>query len=99
MIVVVVWVHTAPPLTTHPHTHTPPRHQAAWYRPTSLASLLELKARFPEGRLVAGNTEVGIETKFKHVPLPVILSPTAVPELANIRVTEQVRFLNPFFPT
>jgi xanthine dehydrogenase/oxidase len=62
----------------------------AWYRPTSLASLLDLKARFPESRLVAGNTEVGIETKFKHVPVPVIVSPTAVPELGAIRVTEKV---------
>lgn len=39
---------------------------------------------------MAGNTEVGIETKFKHVPLPVILSPTGVPELGGVRLTEQV---------
>ncbi len=76
---------TNPPI--HPTITTP---QAAWYRPTSLASLLDLKARFPESRLVAGNTEVGIETKFKHVAVPVIVSPTAVPELGAIRATEQV---------
>jgi len=58
-----------------------------WYRPTTLPSLLSLKASFPHARLVAGNTEVGIETKFKQVPVPVVLTPLAVPELSSIRLT------------
>lgn len=59
-----------------------------WYRPTTLAALLSLKAAHPEARVVAGNTEVGIETKFKQVPVPVVLAPVAVPELNVLRVTE-----------
>lgn len=58
-----------------------------WYRPTTLSSLLSLKASFPHARLIAGNTEVGIETKFKHVPTPVVLTPLAVPELCSISLT------------
>ena len=30
-----------------------------WYRPTSLAELLDLKERFPDAKLVNGNTEIG----------------------------------------
>ena len=58
-----------------------------WYRPVSLPALLALKAQHPEARLVAGNTEVGIETKFKQVPVPVVVTPMAVPELNTIQLT------------
>ncbi|CAG8551090.1 15786_t:CDS:10 [Acaulospora morrowiae] len=37
------------------------------YRPVSLMQLLHLKVKYPEAKLVAGNTEVGIETKFKRL--------------------------------
>ena len=38
-----------------------------WVQPSSLPQLLDAKTRMPYARLVAGNTEVGIETKFKGV--------------------------------
>jgi len=57
-----------------------------WYKPTSLQSLLTIKDQHPSGRLVAGNTEVGIETKFKGFKVPIMISPVAVPELAVIDV-------------
>ncbi|XP_049319724.1 xanthine dehydrogenase/oxidase isoform X5 [Astyanax mexicanus] len=59
-----------------------------WVQPSSLTELLELKAAYPEARLVVGNTEVGIEMKFKNQLYPVILSPTNVQELRNIQFTE-----------
>lgn len=59
-----------------------------WVQPSSLAELLELKAVYPEARLVVGNTEVGIEMKFKNQLYPVIISPTNVQELCNIQFTE-----------
>ena len=31
-----------------------------WYRPTSLKQLVELKSKYPDARLVIGNTEVGV---------------------------------------
>ena len=39
---------------------------ALWFRPTSLPALLEFKGKHPEAKLVVGNSEVGIEMKFKN---------------------------------
>ena len=33
--------------------------RVTWYRPTSLADLLSLKAQYPDGPLVVGNTAFG----------------------------------------
>jgi len=55
-----------------------------WYAPNDLASMLALKKSFPTAKIVAGNTEVGIETKFKHMEYPVMVSTAAVPELQQL---------------
>lgn len=34
--------------------------RVTWYRPTSLSKLLELKATYPDAKLVIGNTEIGM---------------------------------------
>lgn len=60
----------------------------AWYRPVSLAALLALRAEHPQAKLVVGNTEVGIETKFKNMRYPVILCTNRVPELLISYVVE-----------
>lgn len=52
-----------------------------WFQPTSLEDLLQFKEQFPSARLVVGNTEVGIETKFKNMKYTEIISPAQVPEL------------------
>ncbi|ESO05727.1 hypothetical protein HELRODRAFT_77403 [Helobdella robusta] len=44
-----------------------------WYRPTKLNELLYLKVKHPQAKLVAGNTEIGIETRFKNMEYPVII--------------------------
>jgi xanthine dehydrogenase/oxidase len=54
---------------------------AAWHRPVTLAALLALRAAHPGSRLVGGNTEVGIEVKFKHARYPVLITASAVPEM------------------
>lgn len=51
------------------------------FRPTSLAALLALKRQHPDAKLVVGNTEVGIEMKFKAAAYPVLIGTTHVPEL------------------
>jgi len=33
--------------------------RVTWYRPTSLADMLVLKDKYPEARIVVGNTEIG----------------------------------------
>ncbi|KAG5266149.1 hypothetical protein AALO_G00250340 [Alosa alosa] len=59
-----------------------------WIQPSSLTELLDLKARYPEAKLVVGNTEVGIEMKFKNLLYPVILAPAYIPELNSIEHTK-----------
>ncbi|KAG5177145.1 putative xanthine dehydrogenase [Tribonema minus] len=58
--------------------------KVAWHAPTTMAALLLLKAKHPESKLVVGNTEVGIETKFKNLLYPVIIAPTRVPEMVQV---------------
>ncbi|XP_013177887.1 PREDICTED: xanthine dehydrogenase [Papilio xuthus] len=55
-----------------------------WYRPTDLNTLLKLKEQYPEAKIVVGNTEVGVEVKFKHLVYPVIIMPNCVPEINSI---------------
>lgn len=56
----------------------------SWYRPARLDELLALKAQCPGAKIVVGNTEVGIEMKFKDMKYPVIIAPTHVPELNQV---------------
>eukprot|EP00455_Lapot_gusevi_P049471 TRINITY_DN701_c0_g2_i7.p1 TRINITY_DN701_c0_g2~~TRINITY_DN701_c0_g2_i7.p1 ORF type:complete len:1205 (-),score=381.89 TRINITY_DN701_c0_g2_i7:387-4001(-) len=60
-----------------------------WYRPTSLPQLLEIKNTYPQAKIVVGNTEVGIETKFKNLTYPVLVGGNMVPELNELQTTEQ----------
>ncbi|KAI3520468.1 hypothetical protein L1887_09906 [Cichorium endivia] len=77
-----------------------------WHRPLLLRHVLELKSRFPDAKLVVGNTEVGIETRLKKLHYPVFVSVTHVPELnilssnengieigAAVRLSELQKFL------
>lgn len=56
-------------------------------RPLTLAGVLKLKAEYPDARLVVGNTEVGIEMKFKDARYPVLIGVTHVAELNATEVT------------
>lgn len=62
--------------------------RVTWLRPLSLPSLLQLKQEHPQAKLVVGNTEIGIEVKFKNAIYPVIITPTHIPELCGINVTD-----------
>ncbi|KAJ9595230.1 hypothetical protein L9F63_013467, partial [Diploptera punctata] len=58
--------------------------RTTWYRPTKLEDLLYLKSKFPNARLVVGNTEVGVEMKFKNMVYPVLIQPNQIPELTSV---------------
>ncbi|PSC76668.1 Xanthine dehydrogenase [Micractinium conductrix] len=58
--------------------------QCTWYRPLTLDSLLAIKAEHPAAKLVVGNTEVGIEVKFKGLRYPVLIGATHVLEMNAI---------------
>lgn len=59
-----------------------------WYRPTNLQELLRLKNQHPHAKIIVGNTEVGVETKFKNLHYPVLIHPVKITELGEIALTE-----------
>uniref|UniRef100_A0A8C5P1W4 Xanthine dehydrogenase/oxidase n=1 Tax=Jaculus jaculus TaxID=51337 RepID=A0A8C5P1W4_JACJA len=68
-----------------------PQHQlrfegerVTWIQASTLQELLDLKARHPDAKLVVGNTEIGIEMKFKNMLFPLIICPAWIPELNSV---------------
>ncbi|XP_077254247.1 xanthine dehydrogenase 1-like [Tasmannia lanceolata] len=59
-----------------------------WYRPLRLQHVLDLKLRYPDAKLVIGNTEVGIEMKLKNLQYRVLICITNVPELNALSVKD-----------
>lgn len=57
-----------------------------WFRPLSLQNVLLLKARYPDAKLVIGNTEVGIEMRLKRIQYQVLISVMHIPELNRLSV-------------
>ncbi|KAL6115085.1 xdh [Pungitius sinensis] len=62
--------------------------RATWLQPCSLHELVLLKWKHPDAKVVVGNTEVGIEVKFKNMLYPITLAPAIIPELNEVRHTE-----------
>jgi len=60
-----------------------------WERPTSELALLRILAAEPTARIVAGNTEVGIETKFKHVVCPIRVATSAIETLSAMSLSDR----------
>ena len=60
-----------------------------WYRPVTLQELLRLRCAYPgaASKLVFGNTEVQIETKFKRIQYPRFISVTHIEELQQLKRT------------
>ncbi|KAK6190386.1 hypothetical protein SNE40_002268 [Patella caerulea] len=59
-----------------------------WYRPTTLTELLDLKQKYPGAKIIIGNTEIGIETRFKNIKYDVLIHAANIPELTIITSTE-----------
>ncbi|XP_062846062.1 aldehyde oxidase 6 isoform X2 [Trichomycterus rosablanca] len=55
-----------------------------WISPVSLNELLHLKSQYPQAPLVMGNTNIGLDIKFKGAIHPIIISPTRVTELFEV---------------
>ncbi|TYZ51144.1 hypothetical protein PybrP1_006502 [[Pythium] brassicae (nom. inval.)] len=52
-----------------------------WFAPVTLPQLLQLKRTHPNAKISVGNTEMGIETKFKSLKYVHLISVSRVPEL------------------
>jgi xanthine dehydrogenase small subunit len=61
-----------------------PSEDAAYLRPTTLASLLQQRARFPQAQVVAGCTDVGLWVTKLHKRFDRVLDVTATHELRQI---------------
>ncbi|KAK9295186.1 hypothetical protein QLX08_010430 [Tetragonisca angustula] len=55
-----------------------------WHRPKTLSELLRLKDQYPNAKIVVGNTEIGVEVKFKYLSYPVLIQPTSIKEMCTI---------------
>jgi xanthine dehydrogenase large subunit len=58
-----------------------------FFRPTSLAELFSLQKQFPEARLIAGATELGLDITKKFKKFSTLISTEAVVELKEIKST------------
>lgn len=57
-----------------------------WYHPSSVPEMLDLMNANPSAKIVNGNTEVGIETRFKSLVYPVLIYPRDVVELKSLEI-------------
>lgn len=62
--------------------------RVTWYRPNNLNDLLLLKLEHPNAKIIVGNTEVGVEVKFKHFLYPVLIFPNQIPEMNDIKIRD-----------
>nr|QEO19118.1 rosy [Limnogonus franciscanus] len=62
--------------------------RTTWLRPTSLDELLALKMKFPQAKIINGNTEVGVEVKFKNFVYPTLILPNQISELTSITIKD-----------
>lgn len=69
-----------------------------WLQCQTLQELLAAKASLPKARLVAGNTEVGIEMHIKGARPAALLDPTAVPELQELSHDDAGLLVRPVCP-
>ena len=63
--------------------------RATWYRPHTLADFMKIRAENSNSKVITGNTECGVETKFRGWLYPVLISPVAIPELNQIEITAE----------
>ncbi|XP_038073117.1 xanthine dehydrogenase/oxidase-like [Patiria miniata] len=61
--------------------------EVTWFRPVTMQELLDLKVLYPEAKMVVGNSEVGVEVKFKNQEYPVLIDVNHIPDLTKIETT------------
>lgn len=62
--------------------------RVSWYRPNNINDLMALKLEHPNAKIIVGNTEVGVEVKFKHFHYPVMIMPNQIPEMNRTEIRE-----------
>lgn len=62
--------------------------RVTWYRPNSLTELLAIKLEHPHAKIIVGNSEVGVEIKFKHFHYPIMILPNQIREMNEITILD-----------
>ncbi|CAG0923846.1 unnamed protein product [Notodromas monacha] len=64
--------------------------KVTWYRPSTVQQLLQLKSHYKDGcKIVAGNTEIGLETRQKGLHYPVLIDiQEAIAQDSELKVTQ-----------
>ncbi|XP_078618398.1 xanthine dehydrogenase/oxidase-like [Branchiostoma floridae x Branchiostoma japonicum] len=62
--------------------------RVTWIKPATFKEVLELKTKLAHAKLVVGNSEIGVEVKFKNCDYPLIIAPGHLPEINFHRYTE-----------
>lgn len=60
-----------------------------WLRPVSLERFVHLKVKHPQARIIVGNTELGVEARFKGLKVDTFLCASHIPELLEIIETDE----------
>ncbi|XP_064182719.1 aldehyde oxidase 6 isoform X2 [Anguilla rostrata] len=65
-------------------THTFTGERITWVSPVTLEELIKLKSSYPRAPIVIGNTNIGLDIKFKGVLHPMIICPSRITELCEV---------------
>jgi xanthine dehydrogenase/oxidase len=64
-----------------------------WIKPFNLNELLEIKNEFPSGKLVSGNSEIGVEMKFKGSEFNCFIYVADLKELQQVSLNKEEQIL------
>lgn len=60
-----------------------------WYHPASVDEFLSIMHQHPQAKIINGNTEIGIEARFKGSSFPILVYPADITELKTIQVNPE----------
>ncbi|KAH6563748.1 hypothetical protein BASA60_010597 [Batrachochytrium salamandrivorans] len=71
-----------------PETYTFFKDSIQWFHPSSIDDLLDVLDKFPKAKLIHGNSEVGIEVRFKNQNYETLINIADMNDLKNTVVTD-----------
>ncbi|KAJ3128358.1 hypothetical protein HK098_004605 [Nowakowskiella sp. JEL0407] len=81
-------------LISHYHSNPEPQSYSfdngvgKWFHPSSVSEFLEILDKYPQAKIVGGNTELGIEIRFKNLKYPVFIHNADILDLQTLNITE-----------
>lgn len=60
-----------------------------WYRPVTLEQLLAIKEKFPHSKVIAGNTEIGLELQNNLDKYKILINVDKIPSMSEIKTESE----------